>query len=391
MAKVRSIPLFMQIVDQIKQRIKSGELDSGMFLPKEVDFAKEFGVTRSTLRNALQVLEREGFIERRRSKGTMIAPKVRHNKHLRAELAVVTRLDLSNPQNYTHLLHDRSELGAALAAATKRSMLVRFIPWCADNHFFDLDELLFRKGINGFIFVSPLYLTDFIERVAEEKIPHVLLESHYERNGVNTVMTDDAGATAKCMKQLYDLGHRKIGFVGGPLKKPELNSSSRRCLSAFLETCSDLGISLQDSWVQTTGEDHWENLRVDQTPGIRHMLSTRPRPTAVVTATIRNAMAVQQVCRDLALNVPGDLSLISVGCNDSEHYLTNCTGYVKNFTALGEASLDSLMEWIADPLYRPNCLKVFPDPVDNGTLAPSLDKVGETQGLRAGRLSGFPA
>ena len=191
MEKARSIPVYMQIVEQIKQRIKSGEFVSGMLLPKEIDFAREFGVTRSTLRNALDVLEREGFIERRRSKGTVIAPKARYNKHLHADLAVVTRLDFTNPQNYIDLLGANGELGSAIAAATKRGMLISFVPWCSNSHFFDLDEILFRKGIDGFIFTSPLYLTDFIDRVVEEKNPHVLQESHYDRYGANTVMSDD--------------------------------------------------------------------------------------------------------------------------------------------------------------------------------------------------------
>lgn len=63
MERARSIPVFMQIVEQIKQRIKSDEFVSGMLLPKETDFAKEFGVARATLRNYLDVLENEGFCE----------------------------------------------------------------------------------------------------------------------------------------------------------------------------------------------------------------------------------------------------------------------------------------------------------------------------------------
>ena len=369
MEKARSIPVYMQIVEQIKQRIKSDEFISGMFLPKETDFAKEFGVTRSTLRNALDVLEREGFIERRRSKGTVIAPKARYNKHLHADLAIVTRLDFTNPQNYIDLLESSGELGAAIAAATKRGMLIRFIPWCSNSRFFDLDEILFRKGIDGFVFASPMYLTDFIDRVVEEKIPHVLQESHYAKRGVNTVMSDDFTATRACVKKLYELGHRKIGFCSGPLKKPELNSSSRRCFDAFLKACKDFGISLHDNWVKTFGEDDWENIRRDETKQIYSMLAVETRPTAVVTATIRNAKAVTKVAYELNMNIPKDLSLISIGNDDSEFKVSECAGFAKNYNKLGDATLDLLMQWIADPLYKPQCRKIMPDFVDFGTIA----------------------
>ena len=369
MEKARSIPVYMQIVEQIKQRIKSEEFTPGMFLPKEVEFAKEFGVTRSTLRNSLDVLEREGFIERRRSKGTMISPRERFNKHLHADLAVVTRLDLTNPQNYMDLLDGRMELGSSIAAATKRGMLIRFVPWCGNSRYFDLDEIIFRKGIDGFIFSSPLYLTDFIDRVIEEKIPHVLQESHYDKRGVNTVMNDDFAATRECVKKLYKLGHRKIGFLGGPLKVPELMSSSRRCYLAFLEACKEFGIVLQNDWVQIFGEDNWQNLRTDVSPQVYSMLGKDSRPTAMVTATIRNANTVKKVCRDLKISIPQDFSLISVGCNDIELKEVECSGFQKNFSLLGEVSVKSLMNWIADPLYQPSCQEVMPVYIENNTIS----------------------
>ena len=368
MEKARSIPVYMQIVEQIKQRIKSEEFTPGMFLPKEVEFAKEFGVTRSTLRNSLDVLEREGFIERRRSKGTMIAPRERFNKHLYADLAVVTRLDLTNPQNYIDLLDGSRELGAAIAAATKQGMLIRFVPWCGNSRYFDLDEILFRKGIDGFIFSSPLYLTDFIDRVVEEMIPHVLLESHYDKRGVNTVMNDDFAATRECVKKLYKLGHRKIGFLGGPLKVPELMSSSRRCYLAFLEACKEFGIVLQNDWVQTFGNDDWENSRVDETKLVYHMLRDKLRPTAIITATLHSATVVNRVCRELNISIPGELSLISVGGYDFDSEY-KCDGFAKDYRTIGEDAIDSLMKWIADPLYCPEYKLEIPDYKSLGSIA----------------------
>lgn len=373
MEKSRSIPVYMQIVEKIKQRIKTEEFKSGMLLPKEIDFAKEFGVTRSTLRNSLDVLEREGFIKRRRSKGTMIAPRECFNKHLHADLAVVTRLDLANPHNYVSLLDGSMELGSVIAAATKRGMLIRFIAWCDNLHYFDLEEILFRKGIDGFIFSSPLYLTDVIDRVIEEKIPHVLLESHYDKYGVNTVMTDDYAATRECVKKLYKLGHRKIGFSSGPLKVPELMSSSRRCYLAFLEACKEFGIAVHDDLVQTSGEANRENIRIDESPQIYSMLSRKSRPTAVITATIRNANLVRHICSDLKLRIPQDLSLICVGSNDTEFKEVRCSGYQKDYEILGEASVDSLMNWIADPLYQPSCQKFMPGYINHETTLSASD------------------
>ncbi|MGE8321205.1 MAG: GntR family transcriptional regulator [Comamonas sp.] len=67
-----SEPLYRQVSGALLERIKSGELAIGTILPKELDFAKELGVSRVTLRQALDILEKGGVVQRVRKVGTKI-------------------------------------------------------------------------------------------------------------------------------------------------------------------------------------------------------------------------------------------------------------------------------------------------------------------------------
>ena len=49
----------MQIYDLLKERIESGFYPPGSRLPKEIHLAAELGVSRVTLRSALELLELE--------------------------------------------------------------------------------------------------------------------------------------------------------------------------------------------------------------------------------------------------------------------------------------------------------------------------------------------
>lgn len=69
------IPLYIQIRDDIKEKILSGEYSSGSMLPAEADFHTTFNVSRHTLRRALKELEVEGYINRTRRKGTFVNGK----------------------------------------------------------------------------------------------------------------------------------------------------------------------------------------------------------------------------------------------------------------------------------------------------------------------------
>ena len=72
-----SIPLYIQIAERLIAQIESGGLSPGEQLPPERDLSEQIGVTRMTLRRALQVLESQGLIVRKHGVGTFIAePKI---------------------------------------------------------------------------------------------------------------------------------------------------------------------------------------------------------------------------------------------------------------------------------------------------------------------------
>lgn len=66
-------PLYMLVIDRIKELSGNGEWPPGTRLPSEFELAKMFGVSRATLREALRVLEEEGRVVRRHGIGTFIA------------------------------------------------------------------------------------------------------------------------------------------------------------------------------------------------------------------------------------------------------------------------------------------------------------------------------
>jgi GntR family transcriptional regulator len=69
-------PLHLQIRSALRDAIGRGELVIGDRLPPERELATSFGVSRMTLRHALEVLARDGSIERRpgRAGGTFVTP-----------------------------------------------------------------------------------------------------------------------------------------------------------------------------------------------------------------------------------------------------------------------------------------------------------------------------
>lgn len=70
--------LYRQIADQLRALIRAGELAAGSRLPAERELAKQLGVSRPSVREALIALEVEGAIEVRTGSGIyVLGPKAR--------------------------------------------------------------------------------------------------------------------------------------------------------------------------------------------------------------------------------------------------------------------------------------------------------------------------
>lgn len=70
------IPRYHQIAQNLRERIAQGQPASGDRLDNQRNLAREFGVTLMTLRQALELLERDGLITRRHGLGTFVASPI---------------------------------------------------------------------------------------------------------------------------------------------------------------------------------------------------------------------------------------------------------------------------------------------------------------------------
>jgi GntR family transcriptional repressor for pyruvate dehydrogenase complex len=62
--KIAHQPAYRVVSEKIRNAIISGEIKTGELLPTETDLAEQFGVTRSTIREAIRLLEHGGILGR---------------------------------------------------------------------------------------------------------------------------------------------------------------------------------------------------------------------------------------------------------------------------------------------------------------------------------------
>ncbi len=72
-----NIPYYIQLMDVIEAKIRSGDWQAGDRIPSEPELCETYGVSRTVVRQALREIELAGLILRRKGKGTFVSrPKI---------------------------------------------------------------------------------------------------------------------------------------------------------------------------------------------------------------------------------------------------------------------------------------------------------------------------
>ena len=179
----------------------------------------------------------------------------------------------------------------------------------------DYIELLLQHQVSGVVFAGGLYAQrdaahGHYARLAERKLPTVLVNAAIDGLGFPCVACDDAVAVEQAMGHLISLGHTRIGLLLGPVD----HVPSNRKLDAARLFASRNQIALPASHIVRS----MYSLEAAQAAATR-LLATGI--TGIVCAWDPMALGAIRAVRRLGKDVPADVSV--VGYDDSA--LMNCT------------------------------------------------------------------
>lgn len=111
-----STPVFRQISDAIRQDIQTGALSAGEAIPSEREYAGKLGVSRMTVRSAINELAKEGWLLRSRGRNTIVSP-VKINKNALGFMSFTEDMQSRGMQASSKVLRSDEEVADAAVAA----------------------------------------------------------------------------------------------------------------------------------------------------------------------------------------------------------------------------------------------------------------------------------
>ncbi len=188
---------------------------------------------------------------------------------------------------------------------------------------------------DGTILVTPT-VTDVPTRQ-----PVIAVDPHAGSTSFTTVASQNQVGAMAATRHLLELGHTRIGFLGG---RHDLESAKLR-EAGYRAALHEAGLSVDPTLIADGGFQ-----RATAIAPARALLSRPDRPTAVFAANDLSAIATMDVAAELGMRIPDDLSVVGFD-NVPESALTDppLTTVDQSIQQLGEVAAQMLIELIEAP------------------------------------------
>ena len=170
-------------------------------------------------------------------------------------------------------------------------------------------EVLIQRQVDGLIISlqseSSLEMLRALERV---QVPIVLLDRELTSFDCDSVCFDHAAGVRQAVEALIQLGHRRIGFLGG---SPDRRASRDR-LSGYLAALESAGIVPNESWMVQLGVTAHDGVH----GGVLRLLDQEPRPTAILAGDGNLGVELLTAMREGGIAIGRDMAVVI--CDDHE-------------------------------------------------------------------------
>lgn len=202
--------------------------------------------------------------------------------------------------------------------------------------------------------------------LSKAAIPSVMINRRANASYVSSVIWDDIAACLNATRYLIQLGHKKIGFLGG---NPNYQNTKRR-LQGYANAMVENGLDILPDWIQQGAYTEVSGYSMGQA------LAKLPHlPTAVLCASDPIAIGCMRALEENGISVPGDISIVGFGDIEASRCITpSLTTVMQPGVEAGKLAAKVLCETISNPAILQQQLMLKTNMVlRNSTAAPKRE------------------
>lgn len=322
---------YREVAERLQEMLRGGQLPSGGLLPTERELQAEFGVSRTTVRRALQTLIDSGWASSSPNRGVVgrVGPHLGREK----KIAYVDHASAVHQFLFTTLCRDLEEIGHHLVLVNSEGRGTE----AALEH-------AVEAGFAGAI-VWPKTGTPDIERMTRivERLPIVAVNEGLPRFPSDLVTHRNFEGAVQAVAHLASLGRQRVAVAG----MMDMVHETHERFSGFLSGLFGAGLQPEVrnfTFCMTSG------MGQPDTIALRRRLLDDDRPDSVLVLQDLYVPAVIDAVLSAGLRVPEDVAVVGMG-NDVPLDLggVGLTTVAFDWERIASSCVESLMRRIESP------------------------------------------
>ena len=164
-----------------------------------------------------------------------------------------------------------------------------------------------EKKVDGLIIISPIKNDPIIKKLQKSQIPYIILNGRNNNNSF-FVDSDNVQGTKLLIQHLFQLGHRKIGFVTGNIL--EQNANDR--YQAYVNELKTRDINFNPQLVY---KGNWSI--ISGYKGFNYLIKNNHNITAIIFSNDQMALGGIRAAHEKGIVIPDDISIC--GYDDTKY------------------------------------------------------------------------
>jgi len=291
-------PIYIQLVEQLRQRILSGKLSSGFKFPPATEFAMQLNVNRLTLRKSLQILEDQHFLVQLHGRGTFV---IYQNPQKNYKIGVIIFKNISLGRLITDPYFNQVLLGISSLSNDYPHLSISTLAISEG----DSKSAIQQKLANCDGIIIPGGTQEHIDLLLTNNIPLHPMAFLGSRNqkilDAGHISIDlVSGSLEIALKHLLALGHRRIAYCGPDIATHHFQERN----ASFIELQMKYSLPNPPEYYYIWHGNFFRYPR----EYCRQLMRSAQAPTAIMSGSM--ATGLLQGALSLGLKIPGELSII---------------------------------------------------------------------------------
>ncbi len=293
---------YVKLYNWARTLILSGVLKSGEKMLSEHMLQKKFGVSRQTVRTALNMLEEDGLIKRVRGSGTYISYESGGDKGDAPHIGLIMSYfaDYMFPDIYEGIESVMREKGIGIDVAVTKNKV--------NSESVYLERFL-NSNVSGLIVEGtrssfPNPNLKLYRELEKRNIPIIFIHNHYSNLNCASVEMADERCSYELTRMLIDYGHRKIGAI---FKYDDMQGIER--YKGFMECMSENDLKINDDcikWYSTKDFDYQFSRK-----SMLGFMKKTGDCTALIMYNDEIAEKYVEFAESRGVHIPEDISIVS--------------------------------------------------------------------------------